>query len=176
MAKAGGIRMAVLLCFAAATAVMSFYPSSGASISAPAHRRAPTRDSVAAQPGSSEVDAASPMEDEEAVDPFAPRGWQAPPPPQEMAKAVAEAAPPPAPIVPPSPPPLPYKFMGLMNDGGEASQQTVYLSKGDQIVVVQGGETLDGTYKVLHVDATRIEFEHVPTGEKQVLNIAANDK
>jgi hypothetical protein len=68
--------------------------------------------------------------------------------------------------------------MGTMNDGsdGGGGQQTVYLSRGDQMVMVQGGETLDGTYKVLLVDAEHIEFEHLPTGEKQALNIAANDK
>ena len=66
--------------------------------------------------------------------------------------------------------------MGRMNDGADAAQQMVYLSKGDQVTVVQGGETLDGTYKVLHVEPDHIEFEHIPTGEKQVLNIAANDK
>ncbi len=173
MAKAASIRMAVLLLLAAATALASFYPGSEASGVTPPHRRAAAQSSAAVQSSGSEVDGAVPVEDEEEVDPFAPRGWQAPPP-QDAPKTVVEAAPP-APAAPPGPPPLPYKFMGMMNDG-ETSQQIVYLSKGDQIVEVQGGETLDGTYKVLHVDADHIEFEHVPTGEKQVLNIAANDK
>lgn len=59
-----------------------------------------------------------------------------------------------------------------MNDDG---QQLVYLSHGEQAVVARNGETLEGTYKVLGIDPQRIEFEHLPTGEKQVLALTAND-
>ena len=167
--------MTVLLVLGVATAWWSFAPS-GASSIVPVKHRLPTQASSLQQSATSEVDAAAPMEDEAEVDPFAPHGWQAPPPVQEAPKVVMEAAPPQAPAAPSGPPPLPYKFMGRMNDGGDGSQQMVYLSKGDQISVVQGGETLDGSYKVLHVESDHIEFEYLPTGEQQVLSIAANDK
>ena len=175
MVDAARIRMMALLSLAAATAGASFYPTNDTSVVASPRRHAQGGAASARLSDRSEADSAEPVEEEQEVDPFAPRGWQAPPPVEIAPKVVAEAVLPAVPAPPPGPPPLPYKFMGLMDDG-DTSRQMVYLSKGDQIVVVQGGETLDGTYKVLHADMDRVEFEHLPTGEKQVLNIAANDK
>lgn len=101
------------------------------------------------------------------ADPFAPRGWQAPPTPIPVVPKVAIAMVEPAlPLKPIGPPPLPFQFTGRLNDGGE---QVVYLTRGDQMFVVRNGETLESIYKVLVVDAQRMEFLHLPTGEKQTL-------
>jgi len=108
-----------------------------------------------------------------ADDPFAPRGWQALPAPP-----AAPVAAPPAVVAPVAPPvieapvapALPYAFMGRFDDGG---RQVVYLSRNEQTFVVTPGETLEGMYKVLVMDPRRIEFEHIPTGTKQVLTIPA---
>jgi len=62
--------------------------------------------------------------------------------------------------------------MGAMNDDGA---QVIYLSRGDQAFVARSGETLDSAYKVLAVDNQHVEFEHLPTGEKQTLTIPATD-
>jgi hypothetical protein len=59
-----------------------------------------------------------------------------------------------------------------MNDDGE---QLLYLSRGDQTFIARSGETLEGAYKVLGIDAQGIEFEHLPTGEKQTLTIPASE-
>lgn len=169
-------RLLILLALAGVTAVVSFYPTSEATVAPPLHRR-PQPSAPRTPAGSSEVDAAAPIDEQaDDADPFAPRSWLAPPPIQEAPKAATVAAPAPAPVAPPGPPPLPYKFMGRMNDDNESSGQVIYLSKGDQMVTVQGGETLDDTYKVLSVAADHIDFEHLPTGEKQSLPIAPNDK
>lgn len=102
-------------------------------------------------------------------DPFAPRGWLASSAPV-VPVAPPPAAPAPAPVVqePVGPPPLPYKFMGKMDDGGS---QVLYLSRGNDTFVVHAGDTLENAYKVLTVDARRIEFEHIPTSTRQVLDI-----
>ncbi|MEH6459746.1 hypothetical protein [Chitinimonas sp. JJ19] len=76
------------------------------------------------------------------------------------------------PVEPAGPPPLPFKFMGRLHDGGE---QVVYLSQGEQTLIARVGETLGATYKVLGLDAQRIEFEYLPTGDKQQLALPASE-
>jgi hypothetical protein len=107
------------------------------------------------------------------TDPFAPRNWQAAPSasvtPQSVALVSAEPAPAPAPA---GPPPLPFCFAGRLNDGVD---QVIYLTRGDQVLVARNGETLEGTYKVLAVEARRIEFMHLPSGEKQTLALPVTE-
>ncbi|WP_374581723.1 hypothetical protein [Pseudoduganella sp.] len=103
-------------------------------------------------------------------DPFAERGWQAPPPPPEPSKQPVAAAP--VDTTPPPPPPLPYKFVGQMNNGNE---RTVYLARGDQVVLAQQGDVLDGSYKVAVIRPSVIEFESVSSGLKQTLAIPAQE-
>ncbi len=106
-------------------------------------------------------------------DPFAPRGWQAAPPP-----VAAPVAPVPttlaavAPPAPPMAPPLPFRFVGGMTDGAE---QLVYLGHGDEALVARNGDVLEGTYKVVNINASQIDFEHIPTGQKQALVFPARD-
>lgn len=107
-----------------------------------------------------------------ATDPFAPRGWQAvaapvAAPPVAIPPPVAAA---PAPAPEPLAPTLPYAFMGQFDDGG---RRLVYLSRNDQTFVVAQGDTIEGAYKVLAMEPTRIEFEHIATGARQSLTIAA---
>lgn len=104
-------------------------------------------------------------------DPFAARAWQAPPlSAPEPDKPVAAA-----PIVvsaPPPPPPLPFKFVGQMNNGAD---RTVYLARGDQVVLAHQGDVLDGNYKVLAIRANQIDFESISSGLKQTLAIPAQE-
>lgn len=167
--------MAVLLALAAITAAASLYPPGDRNTAAAAPHHAPRTQSQRPAEGP-EVDNAAPMEEQDNADPFAPHGWQAPPAPPEQPKPATAAVPAAAAAAPPAPPPLPFKFMGRMNDGNDSGQQMIYLSKGEQIVVVQGGETLDGTYKVVSIEQDHIEFEYLPSGEKQLLPIPAPDK
>jgi hypothetical protein len=105
------------------------------------------------------------------ADPFASKGWQAPPVAVDVSRSVqpvviaADAPPPP-------PPPLPFKFVGQMHDG---SDLVVYLSKGDQVVVARFGDLLDGGYKVSAISPSQIEFETVSSGLKQSLAIPAKE-
>lgn len=87
----------------------------------------------------------------------APRGelFGAPP-------AIAKASPPPpAPSSPPTAPPLPYRFAGIVRQGGESQ---VLVAKGEKVFPVQEGETLDGAYRVRSVSTERIELEYLPLG------------
>ncbi|PHV07024.1 secretion system X translation initiation factor [Janthinobacterium sp. BJB412] len=138
-------------------------------VSTPAPRSAKARPSEVAS--FAEVLAAEPASVPD-DDPFAPRGWQAPPPPAPPASSA------PAPVAtldltPPGPPPLPFRFVGRMSDGAEL---LVYLARGEQAYAARPGEVLDGTYKVAAIGPAQIEFEHIPTGAKQSLAFPVSEQ
>ena len=172
MDKAARVRWAVLLGTLAVTVAAIFYPMPQSDAAQAASHPAQAAKVVLGSPAADDTIAASMPDAEADTDPFAPRGWQAPPPPPLVQQTVAATAQQIAPTAPPGPPPLPFRFVGRLNDGG---QQVVYLSHGEQTVIARNGETLEGTYKVLGIEPQRIEFEHIPTGEKQVLALTATD-
>lgn len=104
--------------------------------------------------------------EEEENDPFSPRNWTSPPPPPPEPVNTAGPAQPPPVIVPEGPPPLPYQFMGRLNNGAD---QLVYLGRGDQPLVARMGDVLEQIYKVVDIGPAQIEFEHLPTGQRQTL-------
>lgn len=102
--------------------------------------------------------------------PFAPRSWDAPQAPVEAARAVQTVELAPSAPVPESPPPLPYRFLGQMQDG---SDRIFYLGHGEQVLLARQGEVLEGSYKVVAVGDGAIEFESVQSGLRQSLPIPA---
>lgn len=165
MDKAARRRWLVLLSVLAMTLGAIFYPEEGESL---AHSK-PVAKSMAspavAVSGSPESLPADLLYVD--TDPFAPRGWQPAPAPAPVApKVLTVTTAPETPPLPAGPPALPFRFVGSMNDSDE---QVVYLGRGEQALVARTGETLEGTYKVLGINAQQIEFEHLPTGEKQTL-------
>jgi hypothetical protein len=102
------------------------------------------------------------------VDPFAPKGWQPAAPVDSGPKLAAAAAPPPATPEPARPQVLPYQFVGQMMDG---QNRVVYMGRGDQVLVVRLGDVVDGTYKVVGVTDSEVEFESLASGVKQSLSI-----
>jgi hypothetical protein len=79
-----------------------------------------------------------------------------------------------APVVlaPAGPPALPFRFVGNFSDGAD---QVVYLAHGDLAVVARLGDVIETNYKVIGVTPTQIEFEYLPTGDKQPLVFPARD-
>lgn len=172
MDKAARRRWAVLLSLLSATLGAVFYPMDDPALPAASvvPKVAAARTTIAPlAPDEAEVEPAGDP------DPFAPRGWLPPPPPPPSA-APQVVAPvfvgPPVPPPPPAAPPLPFRFMGSLNDGAE---QTVYLARGDEAVVAHAGDVLDGTYKVRAITGSQIEFEHIPTHQKQSLPFPTRD-
>ncbi|MYM27950.1 hypothetical protein GTP58_06410 [Duganella sp. CY15W] len=167
------LRWALLLGTLGLTLVAMYYPLEDdlASPALPSAARAPqTAPSTLVENLSAET-VAETEQAEAGRDPFAPRGWSAPPPP----------APPPAPaplvvapvdLTPAGPPELPFRYVGSLVDG---SEQTVYLARGDQAYVLKPGDVVDATYKVLGITPTQIEFEHLPTSAKQALVFPARE-
>jgi Cohesin domain len=91
----------------------------------------------------------------------------APPPPAPVAKKA-----PPAPVVAPAPvaPPVPYRYAGKVRKG---SEEEVLISKGDVVVPVKAGDTLDGVYKVEAISAERIDLVYLPLGTRDRIVVSS---
>lgn len=78
------------------------------------------------------------------------------------------APPPPPPPPPPTPtaPPLPFRYTGMLEEGG---RHAAFLEQGEQIRVVRVGDTLDGRYRVTAVSRARIDLIYLPLNEPQSL-------
>lgn len=97
----------------------------------------------------------------QAEDIFKPHSWFVPPPPQVARMAQAVAA-------PPLPPPVPFTYLGTMQEGG---QTVVFLSKEQKLYTVRKGEVFDGQYRMENEGSGRIELVYLPLNAKQILVI-----
>lgn len=165
MDKASKKRWAIWLLLLSVTVAAIFAPGPEEEQASAAKRRA----TVLKRTEAMQVASAASVDDYDEEDPFAPRGWEPPPPPTPPApKQIAVQRQEPATPVVVSAPPLPFNYKGQLSDGGE---QVVYLGRGEQLILVRAEDTVEGVYKVLKMSANEIEFLHLPTGEKQILNM-----
>lgn len=75
----------------------------------------------------------------------------------------------PAPPVAPTAPPLPFSFVGLLE---QQAKPTVFLAKGENLLLVSAGDVIDETYRVEVINANEIVFTYVPLKQKQSITIA----
>jgi hypothetical protein len=95
---------------------------------------------------------------------FAVLDWTPPPPP---VVPVAKPAPPPPPA--PVAPPLPFTFVGMMEEG--VGKPQAFLAQGDLLLVVAAGDTLmNNTYRVDSLSAQQILITYLPLNTQQTLN------
>lgn len=101
----------------------------------------------------------------EVPDLFARRAWQPPPPaPEEKAAA---AVPPPPPV--PTAPPLPFAYLGMLE---ESPERVVYfLVRGERVIPVVPGEVLDGTWRVEQPADGQLGITYLPLDKRQTLTI-----
>jgi hypothetical protein len=99
----------------------------------------------------------APEPDSSARDVFEAKSWAPPPPPA--------AAAPPAPVVAP---PLPFRFIGWIDDG---ERLRPFLSRDDEVFEVAEGDALDPGYRVERIEPTRITFLYVPMSQTQTLSL-----
>jgi hypothetical protein len=92
---------------------------------------------------------------------FPSQSWAPPPRP---APAVTEAAPP-----APTPPPMPYRVAGRVVHDGVAH---VVLAKGDRVLTVRQGDTLDDGYRVEAIGARGVTLVYLPLNMPQQLAVA----
>ncbi|HEX2197869.1 MAG TPA: cohesin domain-containing protein, partial [Burkholderiales bacterium] len=93
---------------------------------------------------------------------FPSQSWA--PPPPKPAPAVADA-PPPA----PTPPPMPYRVAGRVVHDGVAH---VVLAKGDRVLTVRQGDTLDDGYRVEAIAPRGVTLVYLPLNVPQQLPVA----
>lgn len=100
-----------------------------------------------------EQDAAQPPCPVAAANLFKARSWLPPPPP---------LPPPPAPKAPP----LPFTYLGQMEDGGSIA---LFLGRAQNTLIVRAGDLIDGVYRVEEIVPTRATFVYLPLNELQQL-------
>lgn len=87
-----------------------------------------------------------------------------PPPPTQ--------APPPEasqPAPPPTAPPLPFRYVGGFEEPGH---RFAVLLNGSDVVTVRAGDGIGDDYRVASITPERITFIHLPTRQRQVIEIA----
>lgn len=95
---------------------------------------------------------------ESGFDLFGPRSWAPTAKPQRAAAAV--------------PPPLPYKYAGMIAQGG-ATQLFLARERDDRVYPAIPGETLDGGYRVESVSAEEIVLVYVPLNTRQSVPVSS---
>ncbi|NML44476.1 hypothetical protein HHL11_11990 [Ramlibacter sp. G-1-2-2] len=101
---------------------------------------------------------------------FSRLDWLPPPPPP----APPPPPPPPAPVAPTAPP-LPFTFIGMVENGMGKPQ--AFLAKGDALLVVSKGELLENnTYRVDSFDANQVVITYLPLSMKQTIDVSGAAK
>jgi hypothetical protein len=90
-------------------------------------------------------------------DPFVPRSFA--PPPRPARAAAAEK---------PSAPPLPFTYVGRLTQDGVTE---VFVTRGDELISVAAGRSIDAEYRVDSISASRIAFTYLPLKTKQSLEL-----
>jgi hypothetical protein len=96
---------------------------------------------------------------------FLPHSWLPPPPPPPPPQVAAPAPPPP----PPMAPPLPFSFFGSLDEKGLARR--VFLTKGDQLVIVKANDVVEGQYRVDRITENAVDLTYLPLNQKQSISI-----
>lgn len=90
------------------------------------------------------------------IDPFRNKIWYLTPP----------SLPPPKPVAPP----LPFQYLGKLNEDG---QIRVFLNHQGRYLIATTGDVINGIYRVEEIAGSRMTFLYQPLKEKQVLSIGS---
>jgi hypothetical protein len=93
------------------------------------------------------------------ADLFPSQTWVPPPPPP----------PKPLPPPPPEPPPLPFKYLGRW---AEADGEVIFLTHGNGVLRIRGGEVLPGGWRVDEITKGRVLFTYQPLNMQKTLGFA----
>ncbi len=111
----------------------------------------------------------TPLSPDAQNDPFSVLSWLPPPPPPPPAPVAAPVQEP-----PPAAPPLPFAYVGRLN--GNPDKPQVFLSNGDQLLIVSPGEVIDGRYRFESIAPTEAVFTFLPLNERQVLTFDGEEQ
>jgi hypothetical protein len=96
-------------------------------------------------------------EGKKVIDPFRNKSWY--------------VAPPPPPPPKPTAPPLPFQYLGKINEAGETR---VFLNHQGKHIIARLGDVINGTYSVEEISGGRMTFLYQPLNETQVLAIGTD--
>ncbi len=105
-------------------------------------------------------------------DAFSPTSWTPPPPPPPPPAPVV-VAPPPPPPPPPTAPPLPYSFVGMLED---KSRPQAFLARGEVLNIVKVGDVIDNSYRVEALSASQVVLTYLPLNQTQTLSVSQGQK
>lgn len=88
---------------------------------------------------------------------------QLPPPPPAV---VAPPPPPPPPPEPPRAPPVPFEYMGRLEEDGVVS---IFLKRGENPYSVKVGDTVDEVYQVVDLDEAGVHVVYLPLKQRQLI-------
>jgi hypothetical protein len=93
------------------------------------------------------------------ADPFAAKSFTPPERASRRSQAKAE---------PPSAPPLPFTYFGRLTGSGRTE---VFVMRGEELISVAPGQTIDAEYRVDQVTDTAIAFTFLPLKTRQSLEL-----
>lgn len=93
------------------------------------------------------------------ADPFRVKSWYVAPPP-----------PPPPPPPKPTAPPLPFKYMGALEDTGQGGKTMVYLAKGNDSFQVAVGDKFADGYQLEKIERGQLVIRYLPLSILQTLS------
>jgi hypothetical protein len=131
-----------------------------------ASSRAAGEAAPAARPGVTSLPARPAPIEPAVTDVFAVTSWAPPPLPVPLASTATPAAAAPTRALPAAPvaPAVPFVYVGRYLDG---SKQVVMLLRGEQLLLVQQGETIDKLYRLERVASDVIELTYLPLQVRQ---------
>jgi hypothetical protein len=173
------VRPAILTAAGAATFAVAFHFASGGddvvesvgrpgdtASAAPAGAQPAVATSLAAAaPTAPNLPTRSRITESASKDPFAARGWLPPPPPPPP--PAAELPPPPAP--PPTAPPVPFRFVGLLEE--KTAKPAAFIAKGDALYVVHVGDVVESTYRVESFNSAQVVVTYLPLQQRQTIEV-----
>ncbi len=71
---------------------------------------------------------------------------------------------------PPAAPPLPFAFVGMLEQS--SARPTAFLAKGEALYIVAVGDVIDGTYRVESLSPNQIVVTYLPLNQRQTLSPA----
>lgn len=99
---------------------------------------------------------------------FSKKSWAPPPPPPPPTPQRAAA---PSPPPKPTAPPLPFAYMGVLEE--EQTKPIYFLSAGEKVYAVSAGETLDATYRIDGMRGGQLMITYLPLNMQQSLSLSA---
>ena len=104
-------------------------------------------------------------EDTAGKNPFSKQSWT---PIEKPAPVKPAPLPPPAPLPAPTAPALPFVFLGKKL---EAERWEVYLSRGDQTLIVREKDVIDNTYRIDRIAPPTLMLTYLPLNQSQQLAV-----